>query len=154
MPLHTETAPYCCKRLDVSFALALADLEALCFTQAWTETEMTAAFAQPAFHAYGLIDDSGALLAYITLYHIADELEIINIAVHPDARCRGLGGHLLDYALREEIKLGILAMFLEVRTSNTPAIKLYERAGFHLVGRRRGYYTAPVEDGLVYERRL
>ena len=85
---------------------------------------------------------------------IADELEIINIAVHPDARQQGLGGCLLDYALREETKLGILAMFLEVRTSNTPAIRLYERAGFRLAGRRRSYYTAPVEDGLVYEKRL
>ncbi len=115
---------------------------------------MTAAFSQPAFHAYGLVEGNGALLAYITLYHIADELEIINIAVHPDARQQGLGGCLLDYALREETKLGILAMFLEVRTSNTPAIRLYERAGFRLAGRRRSYYTAPVEDGLVYEKRL
>ena len=115
---------------------------------------MTAAFDQPAFHAYGLLDDAGTLLAYITLYHIADELEIINIAVHPDIRGQGLGGRLLDYALREEVKLGILSMFLEVRTSNTPAIALYERAGFRLAGRRRAYYTDPAEDGLVYEKRL
>ena len=115
---------------------------------------MASAFEQPAFHAYGLFDGNGALLAYITLYHIADELEIINLAVHPEARRQGLGWCLLDHALREEGKLGILSMFLEVRTSNTPAIKLYERAGFRLVGRRRNYYTSPVEDGLVYEKRL
>ncbi len=115
---------------------------------------MATAFDQPAFHAYGLVDGNDALLAYITLYHIADELEIINIAVRPDARRQGLGWQLLDHALREEVKLGILTMFLEVRTSNMPAIRLYERAGFRPVGRRRGYYTAPVEDGLVYEKRL
>ena len=115
-------------------------LEKCCFSQPWTEEQCRAAFQQPAFAAFGLVGAAG-LAAYISFYHSADELEILNIAVSPERRRQGLGRRVLGMALQ-----------LEVRESNTPAIGLYESFDFRPVGRRRNYYRAPDEDALIYER--
>jgi ribosomal-protein-alanine N-acetyltransferase len=72
------------------------------------------------------------------------EWELLNVAVDPIARGRGVGR-----ALVEALPAG--RIFLEVRESNAGARRLYERSGFAVVGRRRGYYQAPAEDGIVME---
>lgn len=126
-------------------------LERCCFSQPWSEEQCRAAFRQPAFAAFGLMDDK-ELAAYISFYHTADELEILNIAVSPSRRRQGLGRRVLGMALQVAGKMGIRKSLLEVRESNTPAIGLYESAGFRPVGRRRNYYRSPDEDALIYER--
>jgi ribosomal-protein-alanine N-acetyltransferase len=74
-----------------------------------------------------------------------DELEILNLAVEPAKRRRGIARRLLDDALA-----GCKgAWFLEVRASNGVAIQLYESAGFHHAGRRPDYYYEPAEDAIV-----
>jgi ribosomal-protein-alanine N-acetyltransferase len=70
------------------------------------------------------------------------ETEILNMAVDPAMRQRGIGKKLLAAALGG-------AVFLEVRDSNAPARALYESVGFRIVGRRRGYYEKPLEDAIV-----
>ena len=86
----------------------------------------------------------------------AGEAHILNLCVHPDARRRGIAGQLL----RELIDIARVAeattAFLEVRPSNEGAIALYQRFGFAVVGRRKGYYPAPFgrEDALVMALRL
>jgi len=80
------------------------------------------------------------------------EAEILNVAVAPGARRRGIGRALLDAALLRLERDGIDVVVLEVRASNAGAQRLYEVAGFHPVGVRRGYYAAPREDALVLRR--
>jgi ribosomal-protein-alanine N-acetyltransferase len=68
------------------------------------------------------------------------EAEILSVAIAPAWRGRGLSSQLLDLHLRLLAGLGIRAVFLEVGEHNTPACRLYRRAGFKDVGRRQGYY--------------
>ena len=75
-----------------------------------------------------------------------DEWELLNIAVDPAFRGRGLGRALID-------ALPAGRVFLEVRESNAHARRLYERCGFVAIGKRRKYYQHPAEDGIVLERK-
>jgi ribosomal-protein-alanine N-acetyltransferase len=81
-----------------------------------------------------------------------DEAEVLDVAVDPVARGRGIGRALLADALRGLGKGGARRAYLEVRESNTVALRLYESLGFRRVGRRRGYYRQPAEDALVLAR--
>jgi ribosomal-protein-alanine N-acetyltransferase len=89
---------------------------------------------------------------FCAFWRIADQIHINNLAVRPALRGRGLGRLLLDRVLREGERMGAPAATLEVRRSNGSALRLYERAGFHVAGVRPGYYTHPVEDALVLWR--
>jgi len=90
-----------------------------------------------------------ALLGYAIAWFIVGEGEVGNVAVHPDARGRGIGARLLDEALAEAGRRDAGVMFLEVRESNDAARRLYASRGFVQVGRRRRYYRRPDEDALV-----
>lgn len=127
-------------------------LEQACFSMPWSENQFRDAFAQKNFAAFGLRAPSAqdVILAYISFYHAAGELEILNIAVSPEHRRRGRGGRLLCMALQVAQKMDMQRAVLEVRVNNTPAIRLYERTGFVRVGRRPRYYADTGEDALVY----
>jgi [ribosomal protein S18]-alanine N-acetyltransferase len=72
----------------------------------------------------------------------AGEAHILNLCVRPQFRCRGVGRQLLRHLLERSRALGMAEAFLEVRPSNTTAIRLYQSLGFEQVGVRRGYYQA------------
>lgn len=95
-----------------------------------------------------------AVLGYAVALTVLDESEILNIAVDPEFRGRGVGGLLLDAALGAVQARGAVAVFLEVRESNKAARKLYKSRGFDELSRRRRYYRLPVEDALVLRRAM
>jgi ribosomal-protein-alanine N-acetyltransferase len=104
-----------------------------------------------------LVAETGrGIVAHGIMLAAADEAHILNICVHPGARRVGIAWHLLHELLEIAYNSGMATAFLEVRPSNTGAIDLYERAGFHRVGQRRGYYPAAFgrEDALVMARAL
>ena len=138
------------RHLAAGDAAAMQALEAACFSLPWSREQCRAAFDQQAFVAYGL-EEAGVLQGYISLYRAADELEVLNLAVLPAVRRRGLGERLLRTALQEAEKTGINRALLEVRTGNAPAIALYEKCGFVRVGKRPRYYADTGEDALIYQ---
>ena len=84
--------------------------------------------------------------AYCAFWLVVDQAHINNLAVLPDLRGRGLGTQLLEAIVAEAAHLGGVLLSLEVRHSNEPALRLYQRAGFLHGGVRTNYYTNPVED--------
>ena len=90
--------------------------------------------------------------AFCAFWLVLDQAHINNLAVRPEMRRRRLGSQLLDAIVREARNLGASILTLEVRESNTPARRLYERAAFQVHGVRKSYYTNPVEDAIVLER--
>jgi ribosomal-protein-alanine N-acetyltransferase len=82
---------------------------------------------------------------------IIDEAHLLNITVKPESQGRGLGLRLLEKLMERAAELKAGECFLEVRSSNQAAYRLYERYGFNEIGRRRDYYPAPGgrEDALV-----
>jgi ribosomal-protein-alanine N-acetyltransferase len=86
---------------------------------------------------------------YIIAIQLAGEGQLLDIAVHPGQRHRGIGGALMEELLRIMMEQGCRVLYLEVRASNTPAIRLYEKIGFTTISTRKGYYKNPVEDALI-----
>jgi ribosomal-protein-alanine N-acetyltransferase len=95
------------------------------------------------------VGERGPLVAFASVWVIDQELKINNLAVHPRWRGRGVGSRLLRHVVEFAVEQGCVEATLEVRPSNTPALKMYERAGFKPIGRRRGYYSDTHEDALV-----
>ncbi|MDR3277717.1 MAG: ribosomal protein S18-alanine N-acetyltransferase [Oscillospiraceae bacterium] len=125
-------------------------IERAAFSPAWTEGAVLRELdSGDAFFAAA--KEGGQILGFIVLRYMADEAELFQIAVREDARRRGVGEALLQAAVENACGR---AIFLEVRASNRAAAALYEKNGFTVCGRRRGYYDAPAEDALVmkYER--
>jgi ribosomal protein S18 acetylase RimI-like enzyme len=81
----------------------------------------------------------------------AGEAELLRIAVAPEARGQGLGRALLEACQRDLAGEGLVLLFLEVRPTNAPAIRLYEACGWEPCGRRLRYYSDG-EDALLFQR--
>lgn len=129
-------------------APAMAELEQLCFTLPWTEEQYRAAFKHSIFYAYGLLGEG--LLAYVTIYAVADTLEILNVATRPDLRRRGYARQLLQKVIEVGRHMDMTEAVLEVRRTNVAAIGLYTDLGFVQTGMRKGYYPDTGEDALIY----
>ncbi|EHJ47089.1 ribosomal-protein-alanine acetyltransferase [Solidesulfovibrio carbinoliphilus subsp. oakridgensis] len=144
-------APQAPMRLGPESAAVLAVLEAKCFPDPWDLAAFAAAFARPAFAAYGIPAGTG-LAAYATFHFLGDEFEVLNIATDPGLRGQGLAGKLFAHVLQHAAEMGMNRGYLEVRAGNVPARRLYARHGFIAVGLRKRYYTDTGEDALVMVR--
>lgn len=94
-------------------------------------------------------DGENNLMGYIGSWLVIDEAHITNVSVHPDYRRRHVGEALLSAVIEECFKNMIKYITLEVRVSNNPAIKLYEKYLFKSLGTRKGYYQNNNEDALI-----
>lgn len=145
--------PHEFRRLRNEDASAMHELESICFSMPWTFAQCEAVLLQDNFAAFGLWRDD-RLLTYISFYHFDYEMEILNLAVHPFARRRGLGWNTLLMLLQEGRKMGMHKVALEVRERNQAAIGLYEKAGFYVTGVRKKYYSDTGENALIYNYEL
>lgn len=118
-------------------------------TREWYEEEMK---RPEVCHIYVLRTEACPVAAFCAFWRVADQIHINNLAVRPDHRGQGLATRLLTAVMVEAAGMGVESATLEVRRSNTPALRLYAKAGFVEAGVRRNYYTKPVEDALVLVR--
>lgn len=130
---------------------ALAEIHAASFRnpRPWSAEEIAAILSGKG--AFLLTETQSFLIGRA----IADEAELLTLAVAPDRRRQGSGRRLLTAFLTESARLGAATAFLEVAADNTPALALYRRNGFEEAGLRRGYYRdAPGEalDAIVMRR--
>ncbi len=89
------------------------------------------------------------IIGYIIYWHLQDEVQISNIAVHPDFRRMGIGESILKQVLAQLEEGGARLISLEVRPSNMAAIKLYNKLDFDILGIRKNYYHNPQEHAIV-----
>jgi len=99
-------------------------------------------------------EDGETVLGFVVARKLADEMEILNLAVAPDARRHHFGSELLGTAFEWGRTNQIRKAFLEVRASNFAAIAFYECHNFKSVGRRQRYYVAPIEDAIILAANL
>ena len=128
----------------------VADLEARCFTNPWTRETLGRQLAESdvAF-VFVLRLPERPVAAFCFCWIVADELHVNTVAVDEEYRRRGFATHLMRYVMSEAARRGAQRATLEVRESNTPALKLYESLGFSVTARRPNYYTSPEEDALI-----
>ena len=133
-------------RLDLD---SVANLEILCFSDPWSRESLTRLLEMPNGGFVAVLNRQFA--GYIGFLGVLDELEITNVATHPDFRRRKVGYGLVHTLLRYAKMNRYRRVTLEVRASNAPAIALYESLGFTPCGRRKNFYSHPREDGIIYE---
>lgn len=138
-------------RMNESHVSQVAALEKLCFPDPWSERSVASELDNP-LSLWLVATEGERVLGYVGSQSVLDEADMMNVAVHPDARRRGLARSLVE-ALIEQLKDREVRMLtLEVRASNEPAKALYETMGFTQVGRRKNYYLAPREDALILRK--
>jgi len=134
-------------RADIDAVLAIEEAS---FTSPWTREMYLAEFENAGIsHFYLAKTPRGEIIGFCSFWRVLDELHINNLAVAPEHRRSHVATALLGKVLEDGAKMGADRATLEVRHSNTPAQRLYERFRFVVAGIRRGYYTNPVEDALV-----
>lgn len=129
----------------------VAELEKLCFDDPWSERSIAGELENELAYWLVCVED-GSVLGYIGSQTVMDETDMMNVAVHPNARRRGIAECLISVLIGRLKEQGSHCITLEVRASNDAAIRLYEKLGFHQVGRRPGYYRSPKEDALIMRK--
>ncbi len=120
---------------------------------AWSPGVIAADYAS-GFRRYRGIEEDGALVGYAVYGFDGDSFHLMNLAIVPDSRGRGLGRALMDDFLAEARRLGVREAFLEVAVTNDAALALYRAYGFTDVRVRRRYYQPEDVDGVVMSLRL
>ena len=129
----------------------VAELEKLCFADPWSEKSIASELG--IIWSYWVVAlDGERVVGYIGSQSSADETDVMNVAVHPDYRRRGIAESLIEVLIRELKNRGSHALMLEVRDSNEPAIALYEKLGFQQVGLRKNYYHNPKEHARILRK--
>ena len=132
---------------------AIAELEKEIFSDPWSESAFSYELRNP-LSLWLVAVDGDLVVGYVGSQTVIDESDMMNIAVHPDHRRRGVAEALVE-RLSDALRLrGSKALTLEVRVSNEASIRLYEKLGFSQVGRRPNYYRNPKEDALILRKAL
>jgi len=97
-------------------------------------------------------DQAGKVCGFVGAQAVATEWEIENVVVAPEFLRQGIADRLMHALIQTAERGAASKILLEVRDSNLPARRLYEKHGFHAAGRRRNYYTNPPEDAILYAR--
>jgi ribosomal-protein-alanine N-acetyltransferase len=123
--------------------------------EAWSRAMLTGELAQqPRSRHYLVADDGGVLAGYAGLLAAGTQGDVLTLAVAADRWGQGTGSALLAALLAEAARRGCREVFLEVRTDNARAQRLYRRYGFTQIGVRRGYYQPSGTDALVMRKDL
>ena len=140
------------RRAVASDLEAMAEAERRCFPDPWSFRLLSDLLVSP-YDSVFVLENGETLTGFVNVRVLGDEAELMRIAVVPEERGKRYGLTLLRAGLVEMCARGAEAATLEVRAGNAAAIRLYEKHGFLLAGRRKKYYENPVEDALIYWNR-
>ena len=130
----------------------VASIEEMSFSLPWSLESLELMLTEQASALVALED--GRVLGYVGMMCVLDEGQIINVAVHPEARRRGVGRSLMEAAETYAKERGIVFLSLEVRESNIAARSLYSSLGWEEQGIRKGFYSHPVENACVMTKSI
>lgn len=131
----------------------IIDIEIKSFSTPWSKVSFYSEIHNKnSINKVAVID--GKVCGYICVRCFEEECHLLNLAVHPDFRRRGIATLLMNKVISQLKKRGCRFIFLEVRASNTIAQRMYEKFGFNQVGVRRRYYINPIEDAIIMAKEL
>ena len=129
----------------------VANIEKMCFSSPWSENAIIGELNNPL--SLWIVAKIGcSVIGYVGSQSVMGEADMMNLAVHPDYRRRGIGGALVTCLIERLSMRDVHSLTLEVRASNNAAKVLYDSLGFSQVGRRPNYYSMPKEDALVLRK--
>ena len=140
------------RRLEPRDLDTVEEIERASYPNPWSRSMFAAELRKPSSLAIGAYLEPGDLVGYAFVSRYVDAWHVMNVAVASEYRRRGIATTLLEQAFEVTAADPRRGYTLEVRVSNTDAIRLYERLGFEHRGIRRGYYTDNREDALIMWR--
>ena len=129
----------------------VAELEKMCFHDPWSEASVASELGNP-LSLWLVAVDGEKVVGYVGSQTVIDMTDMMNIAVHPDFRRRGVAKMLVERLVDALKDRQSRCLILEVRAFNTGAQLLYEILGFVQVGIRKNYYRNPKEDALILRK--
>ena len=136
-----------------TFQQDILEIERTSFPLPWDSNSFSMEVGRSISHLWVSVTDE-VLVGYICFWIFANEIHLMNVAVHPEWREKGLGEGLLCKMIEVGVCRGAKSAWLEVRPSNLAAISLYEKAGFNEVGLRPRYYKETNEDAIIMSLHL
>ena len=134
--------------MNESHVAQVAALEKQCFSDPWSENSVASELENP-LSLWLIAEEDGAVCGYVGSQTVLDETDMMNIAVRPDCRRKGIAAALITELVSRLKARGSRILRLEVRESNFSAIALYEALGFTQLGLRKNYYRNPKENALI-----
>ena len=131
----------------------VAALDAVCMPDPWSAENFRQLVKSPAQRCL-VAKREGEIIGFAGLMVTPDTADITTVGVAPNWRRQGLGRKLLDALFAIASGEGCEKVFLEVRAGNAGALALYEGYGFEVISRRKKYYTSPVEDAIIMQRKV
>ncbi len=136
------------------------EIERPSFSLPWTIPQFISELTNDLSHIYtAKVESAGTspelaegevnVVGYAVFWSIAGEAHFLKVTVHPQYRCQGIGGRLLNFSLERCKDAGMKVALLEVRASNATAQRFYGRFGFRKVGVRKGYYPDNKENAIL-----
>ena len=139
-------------RLSREHIVEIAQIEKLCFSEPCSESGLEKLLDDNYIGLVAIVD--GAVAGYVGMYFVLDEGNIINVATHPNYRRRGVARALLRALDESALSVGISNLYLEVRESNESARALYHSEGWEKIGKRKNFYSHPIEDAVLMKKDL
>lgn len=130
----------------------LAELDRVCLGGLWTKKGYQRELDNPDSSLLVLSLESNSIIGCGCFWAILEEAHIVLLMIHPDYQGQGLGQLLLYSLLKKAVNCNLERVTLEVQVSNQSALAVYQKIGFQLVGRRKGYYQKTGEDALILWR--
>lgn len=140
------------RKMESTDLAAVAGLERECFSMPWSEQALAQSLNSRDV-LFCVCEVEGQIVGYVGMYLVYPEGDIANVAVKKTCRRHGYAQEMLHYLFAEAQKQGITEYTLEVRESNEAAIRLYEKMGFKIEGKRKNFYELPKEHALILWKR-
>ena len=138
------------EKMNAAHVSQIAQLEKLCFSDPWSEKSIESELSC-RLSLWFVALEGETVVGYVGSQTVIDESDMMNIAVHPDYRRRGIAEKLIHALVSALGEKGSHGLTLEVRASNEVAISLYKKYGFEKVGLRPAYYRNPVENAILMD---
>ena len=137
-----------CVRYSGQDLKEICEIESHSFSDPWSEQTFSM-IADTENCLFLVLKENKRVIGYTLVSSVADEAEVLNVAIHKDFRRRGLARRLLEEAFATVDNAGVKKVYLEVRESNCAARSLYRSLGFESCAIRRSYYRNPTENAVI-----
>lgn len=141
------------KKATLDMVDDIVNIENISFTVPWSKKTFLEAMESKHIST-SVLEEDEAICGFCCMMAIGCEAELLNIAVLPEHRRKGYAALLLEKELLSLSENGVEDVFLEVRESNSPARRLYERFGFCEIGVRKNYYSQPKENAVLMQKKF
>lgn len=135
------------RRMTAADLDTVSRMEKEIFSTPWSKASFQESLEKT--YSYFFVAEENGIVGYCGIHNLGGDGEITNVAVDKEWRGKHVAISMLRFAIEETLKVGIEAFTLEVRASNIPAIRLYEKLGFSQLGIRKNFYENPTEDAII-----